>query len=333
MKKNLITVFFSFFLIFGVTDLYSQSKKIGKVYKKDGTIITGNVRRFYNKPTFERVDPLIRFKSMFNHNAENFFFSSGPISVKEIKVKQEGVKKFEKIPIEEVDAILISQKGRKGEDKTTLFKTFVGDNFYGKKKKKPLKLALPVLTEGKGINTYGTIYPIRKLLSVHLFIFEVGTPTAFGFFSIENKEKNLVLDKTYIDKEKMYSKKRAERRSKSTKNLNHNSLEELFGDCPETKELIDKYYIKRIEDKDERKQAAIAYNKKAKKAVRKFKDAIRKDRTKATPDLYFELFEFDLLEIIRTYEKNCLPIDEFDPRHQEYKKQFDLLLNAKRDSI
>ena len=276
---------------------------------------------------------MIRIKALFNKNVTNFFWNGRGGSLKNITVKPNGAKKFEKVPFEELDRVVISQTSKKGETTTTEFVALSGDNFYGKKKNKKNKTLVPTLTKGERINTYGTIYPLRKLMSIEVFIFELGTPDAVADLLIENKQKNLTLSKSFIELEKTYSSKKAKRRSKRKNNKNFNTVYELFGDCPETKELIDKYYIARIEDKSERKKAAIQYNKTLLKNTKTFKKIIRKDRKKATADLYLELYEFDLLEIIRTYEKNCLPIDEFDPRHDDYKEEFDIINRQKRDSI
>ena len=337
MKKTTILFLFSFLTLFHSTNSDAQSnsrtKKTGIVIKKNGSKINGNVKNFYTSPTFERVDPLIRFKALFSRDITNFFWNGRGGTIDDIKVKPNGAKKFEKIPVEELEQVIISQTTKKGGTRTTEFVALSGENFYGKKKKKVETFLVPSLTKGKVINTYGTIYPVRKLLSFHLFLFELGTPDAVANLMIENKQKNLSLGKGYIEEEKTYSTKKAERRSKRKNNKNFNTVYELFGDCPETKELIDKFYIARIEDKSERKKAAIQYNKTLIKNTKNFKKIIRKDRKKATADLYLELYEFDLLEIIRTYEKNCLAIDEFDPRHEMYKKEFDIINRDKNDTL
>lgn len=336
MKKITLLFLFSFLTLSNSLSTFAQSnsrtKKIGVVYKKDGSKITGNVKNFYTAPIFDRVDPLIYIKSLFSNDISNYFWN-GRGSVDNVKIKPNGTKKFEKILFEDIDRVSISQTTKDGVTKTTEYVAMSGENFYGKKRKKENKSLLPSLTKGKSINTYGTIYPIRKLFAIYPFLFEIGTPDAYGSILIENKDKKLTLSKTYIEEEKTYSAKKAERRSKRKNNKNYNTVYELFGDCPETKELIDKFYINRIEDKSERKKAAIDYNQKLVKNVKNFKKIIRKDRKKATADLYLELYEFDLLEIIRTYEKNCLPIDEFDPRHEMYKKEFDILNRDKNDTL
>lgn len=337
MKKITLLLLFTILSLSNSTNSIAQSnsrtKKTGTVIKKNGSKINGNVKNFYTSPTFERVDPLINFKALFNRDITNFFWNGRGGTTDNIKVKPNGAKKFEKIPVEELDRVIISQTTKKGGTRTTEFVALSGENFYGKKKKKVETFLVPSLTKGKVINTYGTIYPIRKLLSVHWFLFELGTPDAVANLMIENKQKNLSLGKGYIEEEKTYSAKKAERRSKRKNNKNFNTVYELFGDCPETKELIDKFYIARIKDKSKRKEAAIQYNKTLIKNTKDFKEIIRKDRKKATADLYLELYEFDLLEIIRTYEKNCLAIDEFDPRHEMYKKEFDIINRDKNDTL
>lgn len=339
MKKHLFLFLLSFLLLNTSNQVEAQnkpkSKRTGTIYKKDGTIISGNVKNFEGKPSFEKVHPWYLYKRIFNKDLPNYF-SMGPQAINKIKIKPNNEKKFVEIPLEEVEGIMFERTFKEGGGEKIYYKTFIGPKFYGKgkKKEKVQKVAVPTLTEGKAINTYGTIYPLRKMIIFFPgVIFETGPPEALGIILIENTEKKLALSLDFIREEKTYSKAKAERREKSDKNKNHNTLNELFGDCPETKPLIDKYYINRIEDPKERKKAAIAYNEKYKKNVKNFKKIVRKDRKKATADLYFSMYEFDLLEIIRTYEKNCLPIDEFDPRHENYQKEFDLINRIKNDSL
>lgn len=337
MKKNTLLLIFSLVLINTLNTVYAQnkteSKKTGTIYKKDGSIITGKVKNFAGKPSFEKVDPWYLYKAIFNKDLPNYF-AIGPQQITKVKVKPENEKKYQEIPLEEIDGIMFKRTFKAGGGEKVYYKAFVGPKFYGNKKEKDQKVAIPTLTEGKAINTYGTIYPMRNMLITFPgLIFEMTPPEPLGIILIENTQKKLALALDYIKLEKTYSKSKANRREISDKNKNHNTLNELFGDCPQTKALIDKYYIKRIDDKKERKQAAINYNKLYKENTKKFKRIIKKNRNKATAELYLDLYEFDLMEIIKTYEKNCLPIDEFDPRHIEYKKEFDIINRIKNDSL
>lgn len=335
MKKHFFVVLFSLLLlnITQQTQAQNNSKRIGTIYKKDGTVITGNVKNFAGKVSFEKVDPWYLYKQFFDKDLPNYF-ALGPQAIDKIKIKPFNEKKFQEVPFEEIDGIMFQRTFKNGNTEKVYFKTFVGPKFYGKRKDKDQKIAIPTLTEGKVINTYGTIYPLRKMwIFFPGILVETSAPEAIGIILIENTQKKLALSLDFIRDEKTYSKRKANRRERSSNNKNHNTLYELFGDCPETKPLIDKYYIKRIEDPKERKKAAIAYNETYKTNTKNFKKIISKDRKKATTDLYFELYEFDLLEIIRAYEKNCLPIDEFDPRHEMYKKEFDIINRDKKDTL
>lgn len=340
MKKTTFLLFL--LLIFCNIDVNAQNtytestvvkKRDAQVIMKDGSVITGKVKKFQTKPTFDKVNPLSLILSMFDPNYPNYALAFTPVDLKKINIKPNGNKKFTEIDIEEVSGVVTYEPRKNKEVEKVLYKAFSGENFYGKKKKKLQKIVLPIATEGKAINTYATVYPLRKLFYIGPFIFETGTPNAAGIVHIENKEKNLILSAHYINKEKKYSKRKAERRSKRDNNKNHNTLNELFGDCPETKKLIDNFYIKRIENKSERKIAAKNYNKKLRENVRLFKKIIAKDRKSATSKLYLDLYLFDIKEIITTYEKNCLPIDEFDSRHKDYKPEFDLNIRDEENTI
>jgi len=336
MKKNtliilLIFCFFSFNTNVSAQNK-SKSRKEATVFKKDGTSVSGNVKNFYGAISFEKVEPLYLIKRLFNKDLPNYF-GDGPQSLKKIKIKTPGSKKFEEIPFEEVEGVLYSRSFKTSGGDKTYFKAFSGPSFYGKSSK-TINLALPTLTQGQVINTYGSIYPIRKMILIfYPILFEVGSPDALGYVSIENKKKKIAISLDLIQQEKKYSLAKVKRRAESSRNKNHNSIMELFGDCPEVASMIDKYYIKRIENTTERKQAAIKYNEIYRNNLNKFKKIIKKARYKATPELYLELYEFDLTEIIRTYEKNCLPIDEFDPRHENYIKEFDLINRQMKDSL
>lgn len=338
MKKHFFLLLFSILLLNSTNQLHSQnkskSKKNGTIYKKDGTVITGNVKNFVGKISFEKVDPWYLYKQFFDKDLPNYF-ALGPQAIDKIKIKLENEKKYQEIPLEEINGIMLQRTFKDGGSEKVYFKTFIGPKFYGNKKDKIQKIAVPTLTEGKAINTYGTIFPIRKIwiFTPPGIMVEPSPPDALGIILIENTQKKLALSLDFIRDEKKYSKRKADRREKSNKNKNHNTLYELFGDCPETKTLIDDFYIKRIEDPKKRKKAAIAYNETYKKNLKNFKQIVGKDRKKATADLYLELYEFDLLEIIRTYEKNCLAIDEFDPRHEMYKKEFDIINRDKNDTL
>lgn len=337
MKKILSLLLLSLSLLNTTNVLYAQknnkTQKTATVYKKDGTIITGNVKNFEGKISFEKVDPWYLYKRLWKKDMPNYF-ALGPQALEKIKIKPNNEKKFQEIPLEEIEGILFKRSFKGSGGDKVYFKTFIGEKYYGKKRNKEEKIALPTLTEGKAINTYGSIFPIRSIWPFFPgVLIETKTPEALGVMLIENTNKNLSLSLSYIKEEKSYSLNKAKRREKSNKNKNHNTLKALFGDCPETMALIDKYYIKRIENTKERRLAAEAYNETYKKNVKNFKKIIRKDRNKATGELYLDLYEFDLAEIIATYEKHCLPIDEFDPRHEQYKKEFDIINRETKDTI
>lgn len=335
MKK---TTLFLLFLLFGTYNSCSLSaqnntkaKKIGVIHKKDSTSISGNVKNFHTSPTFEKIDPLVMIKSLYTKNLPNYFSNGIPFkSNKNVNIKPNEEKKFIKIPFEEIDRIEMTHVNKKNESKTTEFKAFEMENFYGKKREKTKKLFLPSLKKGKTINLYGTIYPYRSIIITGPFLFETQAPIPIGVIYFENSSKNLVLSNNILKAEKKYTLNKAERRAKRKNNINHNSLMELFGDCPETLPLIEKFYIKRLQNTDERKKLAIEYNERLRKNVKNFKKIMRQDRKKITPELYMQTYEFDILEIINTYEKFCVPIDEFDPRHELYKKEFDII---NRDKI
>lgn len=338
-KTTLLFLFLTLFLNIdsnaqGINSNYSTNKRReAQVIKKDGTIIKGKVRKFQNKPTFDKINPLSYILTIFDPSYPNYFGEYIPTNVKTVSVKPTGTKKFIEIPIEEVTAVTTTEPRKNKTDEQVLYKAFSGQNFYGKKKKKAQNSVLPVAYEGKVINTYATIFPIRKIFFIGPFSFESGVPEAEGIIHFENKEKKLVLSNYYIDLERKYSAKKAKRRSERDNNKNYNTLNELFGDCPETKALIDSFYIKRIDDKAERKRLAKAYNQQLKKNIKTFKKIIKVDRKNATAELYMQTYKFDIHKIITTYEKHCLPIDEFDSRHENYKKEFDLNLRASNDTL
>jgi len=329
--KTKITLFITIFLT-----LQLNAQKIdATVIYNDGRSIRGNISRINQHPDFSKISPFIYFTSLFNGEFINPFDTSGGVVKDKLKIKLNGDSKNTKIPLETIDRVIVHPGAKKYsllKNEEIIYKSVVGENLYKKKKaKKKLEMALlPVVTQGKLINTYGAIYPLRTLLHVGPFIFELTPPDAAGIVFVENKEKKTTISYGYIAEEKRMSARESRKRKEKNNHLNHNSLEVLFGDCPEAKKLIDDFYIGRIEDKSKRKELAKKYNKQLLANRKKFKEAIRKNRSNATVDLYTRLALFDLQGIIQAYEKNCSVIDEFDPRHKNYKKEYDLL---NRDSI
>lgn len=325
--KLKITLLLSFVIAF---NLSAQKIEATAIYN-DGRVAKGRINRMNQQPDFARISPFYYFISLFNGEYSNPFDNSGFLK-NNLKIKLDNETKATKIPIEELDKVIVHASKKKYtvlKNEEVTYKAIVGENLYKRKKAGKNvqdKALLPIATQGKMINTYGVLIPLRNLLLVGPFIFELTVPDAAGIIYLENKEKNTVISYNYIIKEKALSARKAKKRKEKNNHLNHNSLEVLFGDCPESQKLIDEFYIKRIEDKSKRKEMAKAYNKKLLLNRKKFKQAIASKRKNATVDLFMSTYLFDLNKIIQTYEKNCntRAIDEFDPRHENYKKEYDL---------
>src|SRR5690606_14846621 len=104
-------------------------------------------------------------------------------------------------------------------------------------------------------------------------------PGAYGYLMIQNNEKNITISTETINKEKFYTAKQVEKRAKSPRNLNHSSLYLLFGDCPEAVKLIDKFYVVRMGNNKNRRQAAKDHNEAFLRSEKQFKSATSHNRS------------------------------------------------------
>ncbi|HLT65779.1 MAG TPA: hypothetical protein VKZ80_05440 [Flavobacterium sp.] len=321
--------------LIGLTNSSLQAQKLeAEVRFLNGEVKTGEVKRFYVKPSFEKIDPWIIWKNMFHRDTPLHQYTKQKVSQKNLNFKAKGERKFQKIPIDSIydvtttSVVRTMNRGKVKEKQT--YRALIANKLYNTKANKKVEVVsafLPVLKENKTHTIYGTIYPIRSLFILYPpgVVFE-GAPGAYGYLMIQNNEKNITISTETINKEKFYTAKQVEKRAKSPRNLNHSSLYLLFGDCPEAVKLIDKFYVVRMGNNKNRRQAAKDHNEAFLRSEKQFKSATSHNRSLATVELYMATYLQEIENIINTYEKNCGPVNDiYNPKHPEFKKNIDIL--------
>lgn len=331
--KNKLPYFILFTFLINLNFSYAQKTKAVVRYH-DGTVEHGEVKKFYVKPSFEKINPWIIWTSLFKKDTPLHQYTRKKVSQEDLKFKPEGQKKFLKIPIDSIYDVTttayVKMKNGTKQPVSQNYRAIVAEKLYNVKPNKNSKFEkgfLPVLKETEKHVIFGTIFPIRNLFVFYPpgLVLE-STPGVLGHILIQNKDQNVTIHTDLIYEEKFLTAREVEQREKSNRNRNYNSLEVLFGDCPEAQQKIKEFYFVRESSRKERRKASIEHNKSQINGERIFKSTISNNRSLATIDLYTSTHMQELIDIIKIYEKNCGKIEDvYHPKNENYEKSIDII--------
>lgn len=337
MKNKILAIAITFCtLLYG--ESFAQKKKTDAIVTlKNGTVIQGTSKQFFFPSNFGKVSPFDFWLSIFKKSYSSPLKQSQLLAQKNIKFKEIGQNKFQKIPFDSINTIKLTSTStvRGGEESrsTIVYKAINSKQMYDisdkrRNRKKPERSFLPIIRHGNDVSIYGEILPLRSLIVLRPFflVFETRTPDAYGYHLIENSEKKIIISTDKIVEERFLTKKEVEKRAKSNYNRNHSSLDSLFGHCPDAKVLIDKYNVVRNNTKAERRKLSKEHNKKYVQNTKNFRKLVSKNRKNATNELYTAMFLEELSEIIKVYRDNCGEInDVYNPKSENFQKNIDIL--------